>query len=61
MTTTATPSAATNWICGGRPVRKLQNPAPRPRIAMANRSRIRSMNTVPNVRDSDTGELIFNR
>ena len=30
-------------------------------MTIANRSRIRSMNTVPNVRLSDTGLLIFSR
>jgi hypothetical protein len=30
-------------------------------MTIANRSRIRSMKTVPNVRDSETGLLIFSR
>ena len=55
------PRAATNWISGGRPDRKLQNPAASPSTAIANRSRMRSMNTVPKVRDRDTGELILSR
>jgi hypothetical protein len=60
-TITPTPIAATTWISRGRPSRKLQNPAARPRVAIANRSRIRSMNTVPTVRLRDTELLIFRR
>ena len=41
------------------PSRKLQKPAASPRIAIANRSRIRSMNTVPKVRLSETALLIL--
>ena len=48
-------------LAAGARSRKLQNPASRPRVAIANRSRIRSMNTVPNVRDSETGALILSR
>ena len=36
------------------PSRKLQKPAARPRMAIAKRSRMRSMKTVPNVRLSET-------
>ena len=38
-----------------------RSPAARPRTAIANRSRIRSMKTVPNVRLSETGLLILSR
>jgi hypothetical protein len=49
-------------MAGGRPLRKLQYPAARPIVAIANRSRMRSMKTVPNVRDSDAVRLlIFSR
>ena len=58
---TPMPSTATNWISGGKPVRKLQKPAARPISAIANRSRMRSMNTVPSVRDPDTFALILSR
>ena len=58
---TPMPRTATNWISGGKPVRKLQKPAARPSSAIANRSRMRSMNTVPRVRDPDTLALILSR
>jgi hypothetical protein len=56
---TPTPSAATTCISDGSPVRKLQNPAASPSSEIAKRSRIRSMNTVPNVRLRDTAVLIL--
>ena len=56
---TPMPRTTTNWISGGKPLRKLQNPAAIPRIAMTNRSRTRSMNTVPKVFESEIGMLIF--
>ena len=57
--TIATPNTA--WISGGRPLRKLQYPAAMPRSAIVKMSRIRSMNTVPNVRLSDASLLIRSR
>ena len=57
--TIATPNTA--WISGGSPLRKLQDPAAIPRIAMVKMSRIRSMNTVPNVRLSEASLLIRSR
>ena len=51
----------TSRMAGGIPSRKLQNPAARPRMAIAKMSRIRSMKTVPNVRLSDAGLFILSR
>ena len=54
-------SPHTIWISAGRPFRKLMKPNASPRTTIANRSRIRSMNTVPTVRLSETGLLILRR
>jgi len=48
-------------MAGGIPLRKLTKPATSPKNVMANRSRTRSMKTVPNVRDSETVLLILRR
>ena len=59
--TTPTPIANTTWTSLGSRPRKLTKPAIRPSTTIANRSRMRSMKTVPKVRLSDTGLLIFSR
>ena len=59
--TTTTPIPNTTWMAAGSPLRKLQYPAAMPSSAIANRSRTRSMKTVPNVRDNDAVLLIFSR
>ena len=55
------PTTKTSRMAGGIPSRKLQNPAARPRIAIAKMSRIRSMKTVPKVRLSDASLFILSR
>ena len=56
-----TPNTTTNWISGGKPAPEAPEPGREAEDAIANRSRIRSMNTVPKVRETDTGALILSR
>ena len=60
-TTTPIPTRNTTCTSPGSPFRKLTKPDARPSIAIANRSRTRSMNTVPKVRDRETVLLILSR
>ena len=60
-TTTTTPIAEHDLDRRRQAVRKLQKPAASPRMAIAKRSRTRSMKTVPNVRLSEAVLLILSR
>ena len=59
--TTTIPTTKMSLMASGMPLRKLQNPAVSPRMAMAKMSRIRSMKTVPKVRLSDASLFILSR
>ena len=59
--TTTMPTMNRSRTASGSPLRKLQKPAARARIAIAKMSRMRSMNTVPNVRLSDASLFILSR